>query len=191
MLNNLLLGSSRRQMIRILVGAICLASLLQGTLQGAEANSAVALPRFVSLDADTANVRRGPGVSHGIVWTYVRTGIPLEVFQEFGNWRRIRGSDGESGWIHDALLSGERTAEVAPWIDGHARLRSRRSVDGHVIAKLASGVLLRDFQCDGQWCQVEIGKPALAGYLDQSKLWGVYPGEKVSLSGNWPWLPFM
>ncbi|MEF2552803.1 SH3 domain-containing protein [Aurantimonas sp. A2-1-M11] len=180
-----------RQTVRSLVRALCLAGILQGASEDAEARTELPLPRFVSLDAETANVRRGPSVSYEIVWTYVRSGIPLEIFQEFGNWRRIRGSDGESGWIHGALLSGRRTAEIAPWIDGPARLTSQRSLDSTVRAKLAKGVLLRDFQCDGHWCHVEITQSSVAGYLAQSNLWGVYPGEKVNLPAEWSWLPFM
>jgi len=180
-----------RQKFRGLVQALCLAGLLQGGSGDAEARTELPLPRFVSLDAERANVRRGPGVSYEIIWTYVRSGIPLEIFQEFGNWRRIRGSDGESGWIHEALLSGRRTAEIAPWTDGPVRLTASRSSGSPVRAKLAKGVLLRDFQCDGHWCHVEIAQASVAGYLVQSKLWGVYPEERVNLSADWPWLPFL
>ncbi|MGT2466406.1 SH3 domain-containing protein [Mesorhizobium atlanticum] len=40
---------------------------------------------------------------------------PLEIYQEYGNWRRVRDWDGSTGWIYHSLLSGRRTGIVAPW----------------------------------------------------------------------------
>src|SRR5688572_3042889 len=84
----------------------------QGASRGA---TGLPLPRFVSLKSNNVNVRRGPGQDYDVVFTYVREGLPVEITDEFENWRKIRDSDGSEGWVFHSLLAGKRTAIVAPW----------------------------------------------------------------------------
>ena len=58
------------------------------------------MPRYVSLKAGEANARRGPSLSHKIDWVYKRRGVPLEIYAEYENWRRVRDHEGAGGWIH-------------------------------------------------------------------------------------------
>src|SRR5262252_6644676 len=76
--------------------------------------SGLPIPRFVSLKADRVNVRAGPTKDHDVAWVYTRSGLPVEVTAEFENWRRIRDWEGAEGWVYHSLLSGRRTATVAP-----------------------------------------------------------------------------
>ena len=96
------------------------------------AGSGLPVPRFVSLKAPRVNVRVGPGEDYGIAWVFVKPGLPIEVIQEFDNWRRIRDSDGQVGGVFQSLLSGKRTAVVALWQAGEPRpIRASASVDAH------------------------------------------------------------
>ncbi|MCP5118245.1 MAG: hypothetical protein GY953_46110, partial [bacterium] len=61
--------------------------------------SGLPVPRFVSLKSSRVNVRVGPGESYGIAWVFVKPGLPIEVVQEYDNWRRIRDADGAMGWV--------------------------------------------------------------------------------------------
>ena len=72
------------------------------------------MPRFVSLKADSVNLREGPNRDHPVKWIFKRAGLPVEITAEFEQWRRIRDSDGTEGWVLQNLLSGRRTALVAP-----------------------------------------------------------------------------
>ncbi len=72
------------------------------------------MPRFVSLKSDKVNVRAGPTKDHDVTWVYTRSGLPVEITAEFENWRRIRDWEGAEGWVYHSLLSGRRTALVAP-----------------------------------------------------------------------------
>ena len=40
-----------------------------------------------------------------------------------------------------------------------------------------AGVIANISWCDGGWCRVSINK--FSGYVEQSKLWGVYKGEVI------------
>ena len=94
---------------------------------GSRRATGLPLPRFVSLKSNNVNVRRGPGQDYDVVFTFVRAGLPVEITDEFENWRKIRDSDGSEGWVFHSLLSGKRTAHRgALGEDGAVRGAQRR-----------------------------------------------------------------
>lgn len=139
--------------------------------------SGLPVPRFVSLKSDAVNVRRGPSREHDVVWRYVRAGLPVEVTQEFENWRRIRDFEGAEGWVFHSLLSGTRTALVAPWDKSKTpmKLHAEAADAARVTAMVEPGVQAQVKECTSSWCLLE-GK-TFGGWIEQSSLWGVYPDE--------------
>jgi SH3-like domain-containing protein len=145
---------------------------------GSEVTSGLPVPRFVSLKTDRVNVRGGPDKDHDVAWIYTRVGWPVEITAEFENWRRIRDSDGTEGWVYHSLLSGKRMAAVQlkSKID-LAALHAKPDAQSPVTAQLQSGVLGVIKQCDGAWCR--LAGDGFDGWIEQNRLWGVYPDEKV------------
>ncbi|OCW57542.1 SH3 domain-containing protein [Hoeflea olei] len=142
--------------------------------------SGLPLPRFVSLKAQRVNLRIGPGRDYAVAWLYTRSGVPMEVIQEYDNWRRVRDAEGTEGWVYQSLLSGERTAVTAPWmrgvdkqefIDMHREARTNAAV----VARLEPGVVIRVKACDGEWCDAQAD--GVNGWVAQDEIWGAYPGE--------------
>ena len=141
--------------------------------------SGLPVPRFVSLKAEKVNVRRGPSSDHPVAWVFQRKGLPVEIVAEFENWRRIRDSEGEEGWILQSMLAGKRTAVVAPWRGQQlTELYSAASTGSSIRAKLAAGAMSDVSNCDGKWCEISAG--GYDGFVEQDMLWGVYPGETVN-----------
>ena len=144
----------------------------------ATGKSGLPVPRFVSLKSGRVNVRVGPGEDYKIEWVFTRPGLPIEVIQEFDNWRRIRDSDGAVGWVLQNLLSGKRTAVVAPWTKTEPRpIRSSASPEAAINAYLEPGVLGELDRCANGWCRIS-GKN-YSGWIAQDQLWGVYPDETI------------
>jgi SH3-like domain-containing protein len=140
--------------------------------------SGLPVPRFVSLKADRVTVRGGPDKDHDVAWIYTRAGWPVEITAEFENWRRIRDCDGAEGWVYHALLSGKRTAAVQLKTKTDlAPIYQNPDLRSATIARLQVGVLGAVKHCTGTWCQ--ISGEGFAGWIEQSALWGVYPGEKI------------
>lgn len=143
--------------------------------------SGLPLPRYVSLKSNKVNLRKGPGMEYPTTWVYRRAGLPLEVFEEFQNWRHVRDSEGTEGWIFSALLSGRRTALVLPWERKDDETRpttavfAGTSLRARKIAIIEAGVIADVHSCDSKWCEVTIAN--YEGYVEQAKLWGVYPNE--------------
>lgn len=142
--------------------------------------SGLPLPRFVSLKAKRVNLRVGPGRDYAVDWLYLKPGLPMEIIQEYDNWRRVRDADGTEGWIYQSLLSGRRTAVVAPWkrrSNPMVELFAERSAGARQIAKMQPGVIGMLHSCDGNWCEMSVS--GHRGWILQSKLWGAYPDETV------------
>src|SRR5262245_51786650 len=111
----------------------------EGALAAENGASGLPIPRFVSLKSDKVNVRAGPTKDHDVAWVYNRAALPVEVTAEFENWRRIRDWEGAEGWVYHSLLSGKRTALVAPQAkkkDDLLELRYKPDAASAVMAKL-------------------------------------------------------
>jgi SH3-like domain-containing protein len=147
---------------------------------GTGAASGLPVPRFVSLKSDRVNVRGGPTKDHDVTWIFTRSGLPVEVTAEFDNWRRIRDWEGSEGWVYHSLLSGRRTALVSAKLKSKGELLALYgSADpkSSIVARLEPGVVGTVKKCTDGWCRV-VGS-GFDGYIQQERLWGVYPGEKV------------
>ncbi len=140
--------------------------------------SALPVPRFVSLKPDRVNVRTGPTRDHDVAFVYTRAGLPVEITAESDNWRRIRDWEGSEGWVYHSLLSGKRTALVAPKDKTQlVPLYDRSDSTGAIVARLQAGVLAQVRHCSANWCR--ISGPRFDGWIVQEQLWGVYPNEAV------------
>jgi SH3-like domain-containing protein len=136
------------------------------------------LPRFVSLKADEVNARVGPGTEYAIGFVFRRAGLTVELLNEFDTWRQVRDSAGSSGWVAAALISGRRTAVVAPWKKNAPLVPLTSSRGGSsAVAQMEIGAVVDIGDCDGEFCKVYAGKAE--GYVSQANLWGVYPGEQI------------
>jgi SH3-like domain-containing protein len=136
------------------------------------------LPRFVSLKADEVNARVGPGSDYAIAWVFRRAGLPVEIITEFENWRQVRDSEGQTGWVASTLVSRRRSAVVAPWVKDRKLFQLSSSRSGSsLVAQMEPGAIVDIVECDGEACEVYAGKEK--GWVPQKTLWGVYPGEVV------------
>ena len=136
------------------------------------------LPRYASLKTDRVNLREGPSKDHPTTWVFQRAGLPVEITAEFETWLKVRDSEGTEGWVLHSLLSGRRTALVAPGKKKEEfKLFTSPRTSGDLAATLQSGVIVNIRSCDGAWCLVD--GEGFKGYIQQSNLWGVYPGDRV------------
>ena len=140
--------------------------------------SGLPLPRFVSLKSDRVNVRGGPDKDHEVVWVFTRSALPVEITAEFDNWRRIRDQDGAEGWVYHSLLSGKRTALVeAKHKSELVGLFAGPDAHSRMVARLEPGVQGTVKRCNGNWCRLT--GDGFDGWIEQNRLWGVYPNETI------------
>ena len=170
------LGFARRGVLTMLSALILAPGLAAADPVGSVTK--LPLPRFASLKTDRVNLREGPSKDHATKWVYQRAGLPVEITAEFEIWRRVRDSEGVEGWVLHSLLSGRRTALVTPNKKGeNSQIYARPSDSAELAATLQSGVIVNIRNCDAAWCLVD--GDGFKGYIEQVKLWGVYPNERV------------
>ncbi|MER0239576.1 SH3 domain-containing protein [Fulvimarina sp. MAC8] len=177
--------SAGRIMVRFaLAGAILAASLtaMPAVSSAVEVGrySKLPLPRYVSLKSSRVNLRNGPGREHKVNWLYLKSGLPVEIIQEFDHWRKIRDSDGTEGWVYHSLLSGERTAIAAPWLKGKNAfidVYANPAKDAPLIVQMEPGVISKVEKCNAGWCEIAVSERV--GFVEQTDIWGVYPDEPI------------
>jgi SH3-like domain-containing protein len=162
-------------MIRVLLALLSLLAPAPVLAQAARENLPV--PRFVSLRSEEVNLRTGPGVRYPVEWVFVRRQMPVEILQEFENWRRVRDREGTEGWVHQSMLTGRRTGVVLGEA-GRARDLKRRPEDAApALARVEPGVIVTLIECAGAWCRTEAG--GFRGWLPRDAIWGVYAQETL------------
>ncbi len=130
------------------------------------------VPRFVTIGADRANVRTGPGERYPIDWVFVKKGIPVEIVAEFGNWRKIKDVDGSIGWVYRAMLSGRRNAVV---VGGRRAVHAEPDSGTRTVFFADAGVMARLKRCRSDWCEITVKD--LTGWIPKTQIWGVLPEE--------------
>ena len=140
----------------------------------AQAPPADKLPRFVSLRSDDVNLRVGPGETYPITWVLKRKDMPVEIIEQFQNWRRVRDWQGDRGWVLERMVTGKRDVIV----DGAIRaLRREPDPAAPIVARAEPGVIARLIELRGAWCRIEAG--GYKGWVQRSEIWGVYSDETL------------
>ena len=132
-------------------------------------------PYWVSIDVDKARMRTGPGRNYPASWLYQRRDLPLKVLDVYGEWRKVEDPGGTQGWMLRNILDERRTAVV---VGGVTELRATPQLNAHVNWRVEPGVVGRISKCAAGWCRFDVG--GRAGYIEQSHLWGVEPGEVLN-----------
>lgn len=159
----------------VLGAAVCL------TLPALAIAQDLPLPRFASMRNEESNVRTGPGTQYPIDWVFVRQGMPVEIVEEYDNWRMIVDRDGIGGWVHSSQLSGLRTAIITG--EALISLFADPSPDAGLVARVEPGVIGTIVECplsqgtSDRFCHVEI--QGHDGWIAREHLWGVYSTEAV------------
>ena len=120
-------------------------------------------------------MRTGPGTRYPIAWVYRRAGMPVEVIEEFDIWRKIRDSEGTTGWVHKTMFDGKRSVIIkakTPQI-----VRSDHDAESKPVVKVAPSVIAKLAECGKEWCKIQIEERK--GWIKKSALWGVYENEVI------------
>ena len=140
------------------------------------------IPRFVSLKSDNSNLRVGPDKNYSIKLRYVVTNTPVEIIDEYKDWRKINDYEGNKGWLHKSLIKSKRFAIVnTPYQEG---LQVLTKPKGNNIGKIGKKNILEVKTCLMNWCKIKYEKNT--GWVNKLNLWGVYEKEIINLPSYQP-----
>jgi SH3-like domain-containing protein len=166
-------GGSQEQVLRLHMVAL-LAALLAMVpfVAGGQTVLPDKLPRFASLRSDDVNLRVGPGENYPIEWVFKRKEMPVEILEQFQNWRRVQDWQGDKGWVLERMITAKREVIVA----GAVRALLRMPDPGApIVARAEPGVIARLIEFQGPWCHIEAS--GFKGWVQRGDLWGVYSDE--------------
>ena len=153
-----------------LAGAAAIALIVPGPAPAQSRKT----PYYASISAGQARMRTGPGRNYPASWLYVRSGLPIKVVDIYKAWRKIEDPGGTQGWMQANLLTEKRTGMLT---DGVAALRDAPNATARVLWRAEAGVVGRVSRCSRGWCWLDVR--GRAGYVEQSRLWCVDPGEEL------------
>jgi SH3-like domain-containing protein len=162
---------TRTRLLPVVAAVLLVALSLAARAQTTESDK---LPRFVSLRSDDVNLRVGPGENYPIEWVYKRKDMPVEIIEEFQNWRKVQDWQGASGWVLDRMVTGKRAVIVDHEVQPLYRLPDTAS---QIVARAEPGVIARLIEFQGAWCRIEAG--GYNGWVQRSEVWGVLPDETL------------
>ena len=144
------------------------------------------IPRFVSLKSDNSNLRVGPDENYPIKLKYIVANTPVEIIDEYKNWRKIKDYEENEGWMHKSLIKGERFAIViTPYQEG---LQVFNKPKGNNIGKIGKRNILEVKACLMNWCKIKYKKNK--GWVNKLNLWGIYDSETINIPFYQPIIKF-
>lgn len=140
-------------------------------------SSSLPLPRMVSLRFDTSNARSGPGTNYPIEWVYQQKGAPVEIINEFGDWREIKDWDGSVSWVKKNLLTGKRFVKIIT--PGENNIYNKDNYKSKVIAKVEDGVIGEVVKCEksNEFCLIKFD--TIEGWVSKKNMFGIYNNENI------------
>ena len=135
--------------------------------------SKLKIPRFVSTKTLESNLRIGADISYPILIQYKFKNIPLQITDEYNDWRKIIDFEGNVGWMHKRLLKGNRFAIIAAPYKEPVQIYNKPQ--GKTVGKIGKRNIVKIIRCLNKWCLVEINQKK--GWISKNNLWGVYEKE--------------
>ena len=135
------------------------------------------VPRFVSLKSEDINLRIGSSINYPILLKYITEDFPVEIIDEYQNWRKIKDIDNNQGWIHKTLIKGERYAIINVEFPFNAKIFTKP--DGKILGEIGNLNIVKINTCLDRWCNIKLKKNK--GWIHKNNLWGVYENERINI----------
>lgn len=169
-----MIGARTTARTLLAIGAVALALLALASLE-APAWAQRKPPYYLSLKANAAKMRAGPGRNYPATWLYQRRGLPLKVVDVYGEWRKVEDPSGVQGWMQANLLDDHRTGIVSGAV---IEMRAAPNGEARINWRAEAGVVGTISRCANGWCWFDVH--GRGGYVEQPRLWGSDPGEVVN-----------
>jgi len=135
------------------------------------------IPRFVSLKSDDSNLRIGSSKNYPIILKYKLADMPIEIIEEYKNWRKVKDHKGNQGWLHKSLIKGDRFAIILPIYDASIQIHNKPM--GKFIGKIGKNNIVKLNTCFDNWCSISFQNKK--GWVTKNNLWGVYQDEEINV----------
>jgi SH3-like domain-containing protein len=136
------------------------------------------LPRYVSLKSNDSNLRVGPSKNYPISIKYVIDNFPIQIIDEYKNWRKIIDFENNTGWIHKSLIKGERNGIINS--PNKKNVAVFNTFNGKQIGEVTHGSIINLSKCKLNWCLI-VNKNN-SGWIEKRYIWGVKKNEVFNIN---------
>ncbi|MGA1795965.1 MAG: SH3 domain-containing protein [bacterium] len=112
----------------------------------------------VFVSGQMVNIRSGPSTRHAIIRT-ARMGDELELLKSLNGWARVILPDGETGWIHERLISSARQnppSETVYVIADKVNVRKGPGVNYSIVTSVKKNDELMQIKSLNGWVRVTL-----------------------------------
>ena len=120
----------------------------------------------MSIASDIANIRSGPGTNTDILWK-VEKYHPVEIIKKQNDWYQFKDYEGDKGWIHNSLLSSDKTVITK---ENVCNIRSGPSTKYPIVFTAEKGIPFKVLKEDKGWLNVE-HSDGDKGWIHSSLVW--------------------
>lgn len=131
---------------------------------------AQAAERYASFRKSETYMRYGPSTDHQVKWIYHTKGLPVKILAEFEQWRKVEDPDGETGWVHVALLTSKPTAIIKSDTPYVLLYEDSDPLESPIL-RLEPGVIVDVEECRSETCHISVA--GYDGFLQKKLLWGI------------------
>ena len=164
-------------MIKVFIFFLILTNAFSLYAQTVGVETGLTIPRFVSLKSNDSNLRVGSSINYPIKLKYIIPNTPVEIIDEYKDWRKIKDYEKNEGWMHKSLIKGKRFAIVSTlYQEG---LQVFNMPKGKNIGKIGKKNVLEVKICLRNWCKIKYEKNT--GWVNKLNLWGVYEKEIINV----------
>jgi SH3-like domain-containing protein len=136
------------------------------------------LPRYVSLKSNDSNLRVGPSKNYPISIKYVIDNFPIQIIDEYKNWRKIIDFENNTGWIHKSLIKGDRNGIINS--PNKKNVAVFNTFNGKKIGEVTHGSIINLSKCKLNWCLI-VNKNN-SGWIEKRYIWGVKKNEVFNIN---------
>lgn len=122
---------------------------------------------FLVIKSKMAKVRFGPGAYYPVKFVFLKSNIPIMVINNFDDWHQIKDIEGQTGWVHQSLISKKSYALTKNFIFGYqnATVLAKKTV------QIDENILVYVKKCYKDWCYIWVEGHKC--WVQQANLWGV------------------
>ena len=132
------------------------------------------LPRYVSLKSNEANIRIGPSKNYPILLKYIVSDYPLQIIDEYNDWRKVEDFQNNIGWIHKSLLTGQRNGIIISY-NKEENIDIYNTAEGKNVGSISTGSIVLLSKCKPEWCLII--KNNYRGWVKKKYIWGTKKNE--------------
>ena len=122
---------------------------------------------YLTLRNEKVNLRQGPSFEYPIKIFYKKKFLPVLIQEEYGNFKKIKDHENNSGWIHISQLSKKKAALTKY---ENLIVFNSPTLYSKPLVVLKQGKLCIIIKCKNQWCKIKVDK--YKGWVKQNALWG-------------------